>query len=153
LLITYISYSRGYWIVPRQWIASIALVPIATVWLAGELARLANLRHWILGFSVMLVFTLLITLPAIIQINRNLYNSKEIAIIKRRQNESYKLPPINQLEQLKGIDGLEFVKLANKNIQIGGPVWHYFKNYYTQTEESEKVMSNYYKKLRTHNKK
>ena len=133
LLISYISYLRSYWIINRQWIASIALVPIATVWFAGELARLANSRHWILGFSVMLVFTLLITLPAIIQINRNLYKSKEIAIIKRRQNESYKLPPINQLEQLKHSDGHEvFVPLANKNIQIGGPVWPYFKYYYTR---------------------
>ncbi|MFC1826751.1 hypothetical protein ACFLZQ_02325 [Thermodesulfobacteriota bacterium] len=134
LLITYISYSRGYWITNRQWIASLALVPIATVWLAGELARLANLRHWIHGFSVMLVFTLLITLPAIIQIDQNLYQIKENSIIKRKQNQSYRLPPLNQIEQLGRTDPDEFIKMANKNIQIGGPVWPYFKYFYTRTE-------------------
>ena len=134
LLITYISYHRNYWILKRQWIASFALVPIATVWLAGELARLANLRHWILGFSVMLVFTLLITLPTIIQIDKNLYKIKENAYIKRRQNQSYRLPPIDEIEKLTRNDEDEFVKMANKNIQIGGPVWPYFKYFYTRDE-------------------
>ena len=153
LLISYISYLRSYWIINRQWIASIALVPIATVWFAGELARLANSRHWIFGFSVMLVFTLLIILPTIIHIDKHLYQIEKIANEKRIQNQSYRLPPVNQLEQLKRIDIEEFIKMANKNIQIGGPVWPYFKYFYTRGEGWESFRQTKHKNLKTQNKK
>ena len=153
LLISYISYLRSYWIINRQWIASIALVPIATVWFAGELARLANSRHWIFGFSVMLVFTLLIILPTIIHIDNHLYQIEKIANEKRIQNQSYRLPPVNQLEQLKRIDIDEFIKMANKNIQIGGPVWPYFKYFYTRGEGFEEFRRTMHKNLLTHKKK
>ena len=82
----------------------------------------------------MLAFILLITLPTIIQIDKNLYNIKENAYLKRKQNDSYRLPPINQMEQLTRKDPGEFIKMANKNIQNGGPVWPYFKYFYTRHE-------------------
>jgi hypothetical protein len=153
LLISYLSYSRGFWIIQRQWIASLALVPIATVWLAGELARLAKPRHWIFGFLVMLVFTILIISPTIIHIDKHLYQIEEIANKKRIQNKSYKLPPVNHLEQLKRIDIYEFIKIANKNIQMGGPVWPYFKYFYTRDEGFEEFRRTLHKNLKTHNKK
>jgi len=128
-------------------------VPIATVWFTGELARLANSRHWIFGFSVMLVFTLLIIIPTIIHIDNHLYQIEKIANEKRIQNQSYRLPPIDQLEQLKRIDIDEFIKMANKNIQIGGPVWPYFKYLYTRDEGFEEFRRTFHKNLLTHKKK
>jgi hypothetical protein len=40
-LISWVSFRSSYWILQRQWVASLMLVPIASVWLIGCLARAA----------------------------------------------------------------------------------------------------------------
>jgi hypothetical protein len=51
-VLSWISYRHHYWILDRQWVASLALMPIAVVWYMGELGRIADQQR--AGVSVLL---------------------------------------------------------------------------------------------------
>ena len=40
--LSWISYQHHYWILDRQWVASLGLMPVAVVWYAAELGRIAD---------------------------------------------------------------------------------------------------------------
>ena len=40
--LSWVSYEHHYWILDRQWVASLGLMPVAVVWYAAELGRIAD---------------------------------------------------------------------------------------------------------------
>lgn len=58
--ISLVSLSQAFWIIPRQWIGSIALATIAAIWLVVAVVQLlpgGSLRTLVTGFFVLLVVT------------------------------------------------------------------------------------------------
>jgi hypothetical protein len=124
-VLSWISYRHHYWILERQWIASIALMPVAVVWYVAELGRLFDC--WWRGSSVVLAIgcltvvtcSLAIIVPQKLnEIRRDIANSSAPHV---GTAEPPSLPPV-------GND--QWVALANANIADGGPVWSIFRKYY-----------------------
>jgi hypothetical protein len=124
-VLSWISYRHHYWILGRQWIASIALMPVAVVWYAAELGRL--LDRWWRGSSFVLAIGCLIVVScslAIIvpqkldEIRHDIADSSVPHVVTA---EPPSLPPVSNDQ---------WVALANANIAAGGPVWSIFRKFY-----------------------
>lgn len=121
------SYFRNYWILPRQWVASMALVPLGAVWLGYELYRQVRRLHWVAGGAFALVAlyslygavlpTLQLKIP-VMQKWMSLAIAPSEGPAPRPENET--VPTDNE----------GWVALANRNIQAGGPVWPIASMYY-----------------------
>jgi hypothetical protein len=122
--LSWISYQHHYWILDRQWIASLALMPIAVVWYMGELGRIADQKYR--GLSVVLATGCVVVF----------YNVLNILVpekITTLQQDAYRREisvsePSSALPVPTGNDG--WVTLANANIDAGGPVWPVFTKFY-----------------------
>ncbi len=128
--LSWISYRHHYWILERQWIASIALMPIAVVWYVAELGRrLDRLRG---GASISLAVGCLVFLAcSFVQIvPRKLsgihddLNKSPAARVSGSPGTEIEAPPRDPA----GND--RWVALANANIAGGGPVWSVFRKFY-----------------------
>ncbi|GAA4249230.1 hypothetical protein GBZ26_26290 [Azospirillum formosense] len=125
-LISAASYARHYWILPRQWVASSALVPVGVVWLACEVHRL--LGRWSPlasgAFAAAALYGLsLSTLPVV--------EAKTAALRGQMTIPSTPLPVPSPHPEAVPTDNDGWVALANRNIQAGGPVWSTLRLYYT----------------------
>lgn len=119
--LSYLSWRRDYWILPRQWVASVAVVPIGIVWLAGMLSRGLRL---ILPWGALLMALGLGTLFcwSAYQSHQNTLKVSAAAAGPGApaDHEGGKVPENPD----------EWVTLANRNLVEGGPVWLIFKKYY-----------------------
>jgi hypothetical protein len=114
--VSWISYRHHYWILDRQWIASLALMPIAVVWYMGELGRIADQQR--AGLSLLLaagctaLFCAELTLSA----------SQKISILRQDVNRHAIATPELSSTARVPTDNDGWVALANANIAAGGPV-------------------------------
>jgi hypothetical protein len=123
--LSWISYRHHYWILGRQWIASIALMPVAVVWYMAELGRQMDGR-WhgssivlAVGCSVVFFCSLAAVVPPKFdEIRDDIASWRASDVVKAE-------PPVQRPE---GND--QWVALANANIADGGPVWDVFRQYY-----------------------
>jgi hypothetical protein len=119
------SFRHHYWILPRQWVASIALVPIAFIWLCAELTnvieRVSTVARWLIP-----VISLSVTLVCSFPQAANQYHSFLVAILHRPSSADFAPPPQNALPR----DNDEWVALANKNVVSGGAVSPVFRFFY-----------------------
>jgi hypothetical protein len=126
-LIGWLSYRRHYWILHRQWVASMSLAVLAVVWLWAETARIANRAHRALGFLVLLLAVACVAPRA-----------WEVLRERRQAFQAYLAtppPPRGELTSLAEpaaapSDNDGWVALANANVRLGGPVWPIFRRYY-----------------------
>jgi hypothetical protein len=124
LLLSYLSYLSHYWILYRQWIASMALVVIAIVWFFAEVARQISLHSRLFGLAVVAVLLCVFS----------------VTIIRIIPSRSSELLPLARRDvgNLNGQEGptpsgyVAWVALANQNIAAGGPVWTVFRRFYEQ---------------------
>ncbi len=134
LYVSYESYLHDYWILPRQWVASAALIPIAFVWLCAELVNLIG-RVWAVGAR--LIPSLCLCLIAAHAYPRVLNQGHALLLAFKSKSPSQKFvpPPREALARTgSGVDEQTFyntwVALANKNVEAGGPVSPVFQFFY-----------------------
>ncbi|NEP54299.1 MAG: hypothetical protein F6K65_38145 [Moorea sp. SIO3C2] len=142
IVLSYVSFRSNYWILKRQWVASISLVPLAFVWLGYKISKIFAKINIILAFSwIMLCFT-----PIVLQFHKvAISNSQalrerldQISVIsKEEQNNFEYLESLEYFETPKNLQNQNvddsnqyWVSLANKNIQQGGKVWKGFRGFY-----------------------
>ena len=138
-LLLLMSYLQNYWILTRQWVASIALVAVGCAWLFAELIRIttqalkdrkvivsASTIKWLNIMLVLLVFLYGIRLN-----QHNLVYRVETFVSNFAQRD---VVPTSHLDQamLCPMDNQAWSLLANLNIQKSGEVWIFFRKYYEQ---------------------
>jgi hypothetical protein len=122
--LSWISYRHHYWILDRQWIASLALMPIAVVWYMAELGRIANQQRE--GLSVLLAAV------CVAMLCTNLYElvPRRILILRHDANRHAIVAQEPSYTAPVPTDNDGWVALANANIAAGGPIWPVFKKFY-----------------------
>ena len=138
-LLSWMSYLQSYWILTRQWVASIALVAVGCAWLCAELVRITTKtledRKVIANVSTKKLLNTLLVLSIVLygmRLNQhNLLYRVETFVSNLAQRD---VVPTIQLEQtiLCPMDNQAWSLLANLNVQKGGPVWTIFRKYYEQ---------------------
>ena len=123
-ILSWISYRHHYWILDRQWIASLALMPVAVVWYVAELSRIADQQR--AGLSLLLAAGCMIVFCAELKLSA----SEKISIL--RQDVNQHALATQELSSIAPVptDNAGWVALANANIAAGGPVWPVFKKFY-----------------------
>jgi len=127
-LLSLASYLAHYWILPRQWVASIALTCVGTVWLCAAGAELlpAGARRGA-GIAVAIFAAFRAEAAVVSQFDKiDIWRAQQSIIALNAGHVSLdQLPPA-------GVDEVdaEWVALANQNVLVGGPVWPIFQRFY-----------------------
>ncbi len=146
IFLSYVSFRSDYWILTRQWVASISLVPLGFVWLAYRISKIFAKIHIIIAFLwIMLCFT-----PIVLQFHKvAISNSQalrerlaQISVISKEDQDYFEyLESLEYFETPKNLQNQNvddsnqyWVSLANKNIQQGGKVWKGFRGFYGHTK-------------------
>ena len=119
------SFVHHYWILPRQWVASLALIPIAFIWSCAELtdmiSRIYTDARWLIPALCLWLIANCAYPQAVSQSHAFLVN-----ILNRSSSGEFVPPPGSALPKDNG----EWVALANRNVASGGPVSEVFRYYY-----------------------
>lgn len=143
LLISLCSYLAQYWVLPRQWVGSVALVAIGVIWLWAEAARIwARHAPW-LGLVVCAVAALIVSRQSLgLQRDKLPQLIAYLADPPSPRDAVTCLPPnhIDVPTMPNEARNDAFVALANRNIACGGQIWPVFREYYSgppapQTEQ------------------
>jgi hypothetical protein len=132
LLLSAISYYRQYWILPRQWVASMALCCLAVTWLAKELAAVLADKMRLLAIPVIGVvgYGLYLSVVPVSQ-----YKKAEVdAVMQRMINGAPKKSGAAPKSDKLPANNDEWVLLANENVASGGPVWPVFRRFYARKD-------------------
>ena len=125
-----VSYITDYWILERQWIASIAIIPIASVQLLFEISRLVpkeySKRFGLLFAAVFVVLGIRVYLL-------NAEKVEDLFIYLNSVNE-LAVEPVSTFNGSTPTNNDEWVALARQNIEQGGPVWPVFRKFYRLNE-------------------
>ena len=121
-LLSFVSYRNHYWILPRQWVASIALATIGLVWFLAAFSQIVGRWSGVLQVLVMLLLA--------IGVSCRLVGAQELLNAERKSwaNQATAKTPLNREEVPSNNDA--WVALANANIASGGPVWPIFRKFY-----------------------
>ncbi|MBD2653313.1 hypothetical protein H6G45_07380 [Synechocystis sp. FACHB-383] len=142
ILLSYISYLSNYWIMSRQWVASMALFPLGFVWLGYRISVFFSRINSFLALLWIAIFfsPIIFRFGQVIEWNIKLI-SEDIS-----QVEYQKKCPLLSSEQLKYLESIDYfgvpnnikneeaneywVCLANQNVRYGGKVWKGFRSFY-----------------------
>lgn len=155
LFLSYVSFRSNYWILTRQWVASIALVALGFMWLAYRISKLLSKIHVTLAFLWMILCFVPIGVKfnEVARTNYQLLGERlaETLVLSQKDQDSFKnLASIDYFEKpetlkswLSKIGSANksgqstsdyWVSLANKNIQQGGKVWKGFRSFYDDSK-------------------
>ncbi|NDY83479.1 hypothetical protein G3I67_09570 [Orrella sp. NBD-18] len=130
-LLAFISYTQSYWILPRQWIASQAIVVLGYAWIVGIVMKKVEKINKII--SVVSGLLIMGYLMAEVEPKVKIKVIEKIEDIKKNKlfenNEA-----INKKNITIPTSNDEWVMLARKNIKQGGVVWPVFRSYYEITK-------------------
>ena len=132
LLLSVISYYREYWVLPRQWVASLALCCLAVLWLAKEMATVLNQRIRLLGLPLLglMAYILYQSVIPVHQMKRN-----DLRAVWQATTQPTHQPITPMPAELKlPANNEEWVALANQNIVSGGKVWPIFRRFYARPD-------------------
>jgi hypothetical protein len=134
LYVSYESYRHDYWILPRQWVASAALMPIAFTWFCAELVNLIG-RVWTVGAWLIPMLCLCLIAAHAYSNALNQGHALLLAFKSKPPSQKFIPPPREALpSSSNGASEKTFydtwVALANKNIEAGGPVSPVFQFFY-----------------------
>jgi hypothetical protein len=124
-VLSWMSYRQHYWILGRQWIASVALMPFAVIWYVAEVGR--QFDQWRRWSSTALALGCLIVLACSLA---NIVPQKVVELRHDIQNSSTPQAMTGDQQPPKPLNNDQWVALANTNIADGGPVWSVFRQYY-----------------------
>jgi hypothetical protein len=127
-IITVASYLSGYWILNRQWVASLALVPIGTVWFLAALYTYLKPRVKWVAYGLAAASFLVIGAMAAYRLYGQVGALQSYAATAAEYREKYAGATIADSQRL--YDELGPVEAANVNIYLGGPVWPVFSCFY-----------------------
>jgi hypothetical protein len=122
LALAYISYRNRYWIVPRQWVASIALASLAGTWLVYAVSRLLPRR---LGVLVTALFAVVVSWNALTWAHERAAAWHAYATA-RHESPAKGSDDLGRLPR----DNDEWVELARANLAADGEVWPVFRRFY-----------------------
>lgn len=132
-LLSFLSYYQNYWILTRQWVASIALVAVGSTWFIAVSTTifvkvLPNKKNKLAHF---LIFILLFFYCW----QLNLPKTKMLWDELTRYFSTVAINPRNGFPERINcpISPDTWVELANRNLAEGTPVWKIFKFYYIST--------------------
>ena len=121
------SFVRDYWILPRQWVAGIALGTIGFVWLISELYKLARTNSSFFLSFASLGIAAYITVTGVSAAAAALASTthypqywEDLAVTK---------PDPDALARQATTNG-DWVEAANANVLLGGPVAENLSRYY-----------------------
>jgi len=126
LAISLTSIMGGYEIIPRQWSASLAIVPVAFVWFLGvvsglmsEAGKKRSVQTLVLASCVVLGGM------AILRLQDQWQALQSYSAIKIEYEERFGSEPLSSFEQTRIVEEFEtpIEEWANINIFTGGPVW------------------------------
>ena len=132
LLLSAISYYRQYWILPRQWVASMALCCLAVIWLAKELAAVlaGKMRGLALPVIGVVGYVLYLSVVPVSQFKKAEVDAVMQRIIHGAPKKSGAAPKSDKIP----VNNDEWVLLANENVASGGPVWPVFRRFYARKD-------------------
>jgi hypothetical protein len=131
LALSYLSYHQNYWILTRQWVASIALVAVGFVWLCAAVVSIllkalpiAMRQNGHFAALVLIVF-------GCWQLNEENLRARwrESVTAVTMPAASINIDPPKQVQCPISPD--TWVELANKNLKANTSVWPIFKFYYS----------------------
>jgi hypothetical protein len=132
LFLSAISYFRDYWILPRQWVASITLSCLATIWLAKEIATTLARYLKVLALPVIGVVGYVLSL-SIVPVYRSKQNDVR-AVVQTVIDGAARKSGAGPSSDTVPKNNEEWVALANENIAGGGPVWPVFRRFYGRSD-------------------
>jgi hypothetical protein len=149
LAIALISLQQGFWIIPRQWVASIALASIGVVWFLSVMVQ--RVREVIGKRSGLITAALAGAIilagavaPATGQWNqlRGWHADRQAIVLAEVPDQIDAQAWIQQLESGEADPWSEdeWIALSNANVWRGGPVWPEFGSYYATRDWSEFVI-------------
>jgi len=124
--ISYLSFSRSYWIFERQWVGGALLSSIALVWLFGSIdkaLRAENSWYWRLPS---MIFLGLVVLAFFNSIQSHLQSQESWKV----QLESFAADQRPISEVMVEFSDADMVYAANVNAVRGGVVWPIFTEWY-----------------------
>lgn len=127
IFLSFTSFLQNYWILPRQWVASMALTALASVWLAYVIFKIFANFHIFVAILWLGVFCTPVLANTQETFNLNFPHLIR-AIIPIHLN--YPNPLISEYSLKLPTNNDEWVNLANENILQGGAVWSVFRSYY-----------------------
>lgn len=137
--LAWISIRQDFWIIPRQWIASIALVPLALIWLTSALVRITSTRHLGLSRAFAGVLFAIAVVAAVAPVQLRIQQLREWS---SRASSSTELRA--ELASRIALDDYptedEWVAYAQSNLDQGGPVWPDFTWYYAGRDWSTFIL-------------
>ena len=133
VFLSLICYHRRYWIVPRQWVASMAIVCLGYTWFLFELSRfLATLtRRAHLYCLIAMVIVVGHRFPGI---HQSKSNDLRACLRHFGRQSSPVCVPASEVPLSLPANNDEWVAAANANIRVGGPVWPLFRKFYGRGE-------------------
>ena len=146
LVISASTITADFWIFPRQWIGSTAIVVLAGLWGAAEWWRVATegisrspKGSRIRAAGVVVMATLIVALagPAMldrITLDRSWRERTLLTSDARAELAA-------NLEAGKELSDPDWVRFAQANIDSGGPVWSEFGQYYTERDWTTFVLT------------
>jgi hypothetical protein len=138
--VSFISIRADFWIFPRQWIASVALVVVAVLW--GFSAWFGLLRSNLNKVPL----RILMTTTAVLLVGMALPSASNQWQLLQDWQQRPLITDTTQQELAQRLDtetflsDPEWIEFAQANIDRGGSVWPEFGRYYTDTDWSAFVL-------------
>lgn len=131
LLLAVISYAKSYWILPRQWVASVALAAVGGVWLVERLGVVLQRRHALARPVLVVCLGLLLlagVVPGLVKLRGDAaFFPQWICGGRLAAREAH--PPESPNDW--------WVAEANRNVSEGGRVWLVFRKFYRLNTPAE----------------
>ena len=137
-VVTVLSLSQGFWILPRQWIASMALSTIAATWFLQRVWQAMEGDSRLLARSFISA-VLLIAIASVFQVSQKRLDTWIVSI----QNYPIEISPrfsqqdlVAQIRSGRKISDKEWILYSHANTVQGGTVWPEFSRYYLNRDWS-----------------
>ena len=122
-----VSWRSGYWILPRQWVGSMALSVVALIWLMQSLHAFLRSRAETPAMLFWLTVAAFMT-----------WQSAQVVVSRRADLAFFPRwvcgakAPFDPAQGTVSVDTANdwWVAMANQNISAGGPVWPVFREFY-----------------------
>lgn len=139
-VLAWISIRQGFWVIPRQWIASVVIVPLALIWLVAALLHLVRIRRArVANVGALAVFIIAVAAAvAPLQLRAQQLREWSEATTADSTGVREELAARIAADDYPTED--EWVAYSQANIDAGGRVWSELAWYYTGRDWSTFVL-------------
>ena len=125
-IISLLSLVGHYEIIPRQWSASIAMMPLAFVWFLASVARdLSTRSRFALRNPIVFIAASIVILMSVLRLGEQWVLLESYSITKASYQETFGTSPLSSDSQkvVRKLNAEPQEEWSNINIYTGGPVW------------------------------